>query len=420
MSSVATELERIRSSPLARNAGWMLAGQGANLVLQAGYFVLLGRLLGSMQYGIFVGAFAFTSLLATFSAMGSGTLLLRYVSTERGAFAAYWGNVLLTTTVFSTALLAAATIVAPHLLNPSSTALVLLAGISNCFFNELTRNAAAVFQAYERMRTTAALNLATNLIRLIGAASMLLLLGHATAFQWASVSVVVSGMATIASLVCVTRRYGMPALSLHLLFAGIPEGFGYSFASSAASVYNDIDKTMLSHYGLNAQNGIYALAYRVIDMATIPAMAVRDAAVPRFFREGTNNRRELWKLTFRLMKRSLVVTGVLGAGLYVSSGLIPLLVGESFRSSAQAVRWLCLIPMLRCVHQMTGAAVMGLGLQKYRTATQMVVAGFNFVLNLWWIPAYGWKGAAGSSLLSDAMLAVLNTIVLAWLCKEHE
>jgi len=50
---------------------------------------------------------------------------------------------------------------------------------------------------------------------------------------------------------------------------------------------------MLSHYGLNAQNGIYAFAYRMIDMAAIPAMAVRDAAVPRFFREGTNNRREL-------------------------------------------------------------------------------------------------------------------------------
>jgi O-antigen/teichoic acid export membrane protein len=420
MSSVATELGRIRSSPLARNAGWMLAGQGANVVLQAGCFVLLGRLLGSVQYGIFVGAFAFTSLLATFSAMGSGTLLLRYVSTEIGSFAAYWGNVLLTTTVFSTVLLVAAKIAAPHLLNPSSAALVLLAGIANCFFNELTRNAAAVFQAYERMRTTAALNLVTNLVRLIAAASMLLLLGHATAFQWASVSVVVSGMATIASLVCVTRRYGKPALSLHLLFSGIPEGFGYSFASSTASVYNDIDKTMLSHYGLNAQNGIYALAYRLIDMAAIPVLAVRDAAVPRFFREGTNNRRELWKLTFRLIRRSLVVTGLLGAGLYVGSSLIPLLVGESFRASAQAVRWLCLIPMLRCVHQMTGSAIMGLGLQKYRTATQMGVAGFNLVLNLWWIPAYGWKGAAGSSLLSDALLAALNTIVLAWLCKEHE
>jgi O-antigen/teichoic acid export membrane protein len=158
----------------------------------------------------------------------------------------------------------------------------------------------------------------------------------------------------------------------------------------------------------------------MIDMAAIPAMALRDAAVPRFFREGANNRRELWKLTFRLIKRSLVVTGLLGAGLYVGSALIPLLVGESFRGSAQAVRWLCLIPMLRCVHQMTGSAIMGLGLQKYRTVTQMVVAGFNLVLNLWWIPAYGWKGAAGSSLLSDVMLAALNTIVLAWLCKEHE
>jgi O-antigen/teichoic acid export membrane protein len=43
------------------------------------------------------------------------------------------------------------------------------------------------------------------------------------------------------------------------------------------------------------------------------------------------------------------------------------------------------------------------------------VAALNFVLNLWLIPAYGWIGAAWSSLASDGLLAVLNSLLLLWI-----
>jgi len=148
----------------------MLAGQGANLVLQAGCFVLLGRLLGSVQYGIFVGAFAFTSLLAKLQRHGVGNASSavckhrdRVVCSLLGECSPYyyrfsvrscWQRQRLWRRTFSIHQ-------APHW--------SCWQGFPNCFFNELTRNAAAVFQAHERMRTTAALNLATNLVRLIGA-----------------------------------------------------------------------------------------------------------------------------------------------------------------------------------------------------------------------------------------------------------
>lgn len=419
MNLLLLEWDRLRYSTLAHNASWMMVGQGANLLLQAVCFAILGRLLGSLQYGIYVGAFALTSLLATFSAMGSGTLLIRYVTTDHGRFALYWGNVLLTTACFGSVLIVGARLVAPHLLNPASASLVLLAGVASCFCTELTRNAAAVFQTFERMRVTASLNLATSLARACAAMGMFVMLRHATAFQWAVAALVVSVLATIAAVTTVTMCYGWPAFSARLMVRGIPEGFSYSFASSAASVYNDIDKTMLSHYGMNAANGIYALAYRVIDVATIPMVAVRDAAVPRFFREGNNDRNALRQLTVRLTKRTIIVTLLLAGCLYVLSPLIPLMVGNSFTESARAVRWLCLIPALRSLHQMSGSAVMGLGKQNYRTISQLVVAVFNLGLNVYWIPAYGWRGAAGSSLLSDALLAVFNWGLLISLCRRQ-
>ena len=147
MNLVQREIVKLRSSVLARNAGWMLAGQGTGVVLQVAYFVMLARLLGAMQYGIYVGAFAFTGLVAQYSSLGSGTVLLRYVSVERKAFAVYWGNILISTFGMSGVLIAALRYLAPRLLNPSSASLVIFAAASNCLFAPLTEQTVGVVVA---------------------------------------------------------------------------------------------------------------------------------------------------------------------------------------------------------------------------------------------------------------------------------
>ncbi len=344
MNVILTEVRTLRSSILARNFGWMLVGQGVTLLLQAAYFAVLGMLLGAGEYGIYVGAFALTSILASFSAMGSGTLLVRYVGADYKRFSTYWGNVLLLTCTFGAILISGAHFAAPHLLNPASAALVVLAGLGNCFCNELSRNAAMVFQTFERMKITALLNLSANLAKVCVATWMLAQLHRATAFQWAIASLGVSALAALAAVVVVTVSYGWPSFSARLALGGIPEGFGYSFAGSASSIYNDIDKTMLSHYGMNHANGIYALAYRVIDVATTPIAALRDAAVPRMFREGNNDPQALKKLTERLTRRAMILMFSVAGVLYMSAPLVPRLLGASFAESVQAIRWLCLIP----------------------------------------------------------------------------
>jgi len=253
----------------------------------------------------------------------------------------------------------------------------------------------------------------------VTAAGMMLSLHRATAFQWTEASLLISFLATLVSLIVVTYYFGWPTFSLRLMLRSIPEGFGYCFGQSTAGVYNDIDKTMLSHYGLNAANGVYALAYRVIDMATTPLIAVRDAAVPRFFLIGTTGGHAARQLSFRLMKRTAAVSVLMSAALFLFAPFIPRLVGNSFAESALAVRWLCLIPVLRCAHQISGSAIMGLGKHNFRLFNQILVAVLNFSLNLWCIPTFGWRGAAWTSLLSDGLLGGLNLIVFLILTRNH-
>ena len=309
MIDFRAQLRKLRSSSLARNAGWMVIGQGSGFLLQAAYFVLIARLLGAYEYGVYAGAFAITGILGQYSTMGSGTLFLRYVSADPAKAPVYWGNILAVTTVVSAAMVLALSVLSGKLLVGGSRPVLVLAAVANCFCNQLTSCAARVFQTYEEMRTTAALTLGTNLVRALAAGVMLFFaagsVNHASAYQWSVAMVLVSMLSAIAAVIMVTAKVGWPRFSLQQIRDDLQEGFGFSFATSTSSAYNDIDKAMLGHYGMNLANGIYTMAYRVIDVATIPVLAVREAAMPAFFRSGMNGIRASTLLAFSLLKRTL-------------------------------------------------------------------------------------------------------------------
>jgi O-antigen/teichoic acid export membrane protein len=97
---IRNHIQRVRESVLARNAIWMFAGQGFSFVIQALYFIFLARLLNPTQYGVLAGAVALVAVVSQYSTMGSGLILLRYVSQDQERFPEYWGNVLMSTAVY--------------------------------------------------------------------------------------------------------------------------------------------------------------------------------------------------------------------------------------------------------------------------------------------------------------------------------
>jgi O-antigen/teichoic acid export membrane protein len=410
-SRLKREFHQSVNSRFARNAGWLAAGQGTGFFLQGVYFVMLARLLGRDDYGIFAGAFAFSSLVSQYSPLGTGTVFLRHVSRDPGAFGVHWGNILATTFVFGGFISIVLIYIGKHILNPSSAALVMFAAVANVIFAQLTTETGRVFQAFEKMKISAMMGMLTSLVRTITAGSMLLFMHHATARQWAIAALFISAASATTAAVIVTINFGRPRFVLHKIFHASAEGVGYSFAASASSVYNDIDKTMLSHYGMNAANGIYTMAYRIVDMAAMPIISIRDAALPRLFKSGSTNLDATSTLTIRLFKRAAPIALVAAAGMFLFAGILPKIVGHGYAETVVALRWLCLIPLFRSVHQMTGSALTGAGLQSYRTASQVSAAILNIVLNFHWIPMYGWRGAAWASLATDGALAVVTAIL---------
>ena len=396
--------------PIVRNAAWVSVGQVSSLVLQVGYFVFLARLLHTREYGIYAGAFALASVLAQFSALGSGTLFLRYVSGDTNQGRLYWGNVLLTLGIVGSLMTTVVILGGRLFLNPESARLLVPTAIGVGLCGQAVTCSSQILQALDRFRESALLNSFTNLLRFITVAILFFWTGHLSALLWSEITLVLSLIVAASAIVRVMYVVGFPVVRFDLFRSRFWEGLNYSFASSTASVYNDIDKSLLSHYGMNIANGIYTMAYRVVDIGTMPVVSIRDASMPYLFKLGKGSLRGKKPPAESLLRRSTMMGLGISAAIAFSAPLLPFFVGKDFAQSVSALRWLCLLPFFRSIHQLSGSAVTAVGKQVFRTFSQGFAATLNIGLNLWLIPRNGWLGAAWASLITDGCLAVLNLI----------
>ncbi len=414
----ASLTRRLASSTLLRNAGWVFGGQVASFGVQAVYFVVLARLLGSAEYGILAGAAALVNIFSQYSGMGAGILFLRYVSPNHERFREYWGNILLSIGLVGTLVIIALHLVGRWLLGQSSASILVVLAIGDCLCGQLTVAAAQVFQTFEKMRVTASLNFLTNLLRLVLAGCMAFALHRTSAWTWAIASLCVSLAACFIAIAKVTSDFGLPKFSLRLLLARLGEGFIFAVSGSTTTVYNDIDKVMLGHYGMVVANGIYSIAYRVVNICTTPIGSIHGAALPRFFRDGVNGIQATAPFARKILKRTTILGVLAAAGMFLLAPVLPRIAGHDFARSVSALRWLCLIPLLRCFHLSAGDAISAAGFQRFRLGSQCIAAAANFGMNLYLIPRYSWLGAAWASLLTDGSLGLMNWAVLLTLVQR--
>jgi O-antigen/teichoic acid export membrane protein len=404
---------------LVRNAAWLFAGQGLSFVVQGFYFIVLARMLGTSEYGLLAGAIALVNIVSQYSGLGSGLIFMRYVSADHTRFRLYWGNILMSVFVPGTLLVLGLRFSGRWLAGPASVPLLFPIAIGDCLFQQLSSCAGQVFQTFEKMKFSAALNLINSVSRCLLAVGMLAVLGKVSAWQWAMASLVVSGLSASVAFGVVTRQFGLPTFSPSLLIRRAGEGFIFAISGSTTAVYNDIDKVVLTRLGMDRANGIYSMAYRIVNIGTMPIFSLVGAAFPRFFRAGANGITATVPLARQLLKRTAVLGIGISAGMFLLAPIIPHLVGKSYAESVSALRWLCLIPFFRCFNLSAGDALAGAGLQKSRLACQSTAAVGNLLLNLYLIPRYSWYGAAWASLITDGALGILNWFTLLLLSRRE-
>jgi O-antigen/teichoic acid export membrane protein len=407
-----------KAGSLRRNTVWTTLGQMSTVGLQALYFVMISRTLGSYDYGLFVGVYSLVAVLSPYSTLGFGMVMLRDASRDPKKLAESWAKALLVLGMGSV-LVTSVTMIASHFLFRRNLLLVVLClALSEAFCARAIELAGQAFQALNQLAWTARFNALMGLARTLAALCLVLYCAHsgmrASVQQWTVIYTGFSFLSVAIALAVVHVRLVKPSWC-RISRRECGEGLSFALSSSSFSIYNDIDKTMLASYGFVEAAGTYAAAYRIIEVATAPIRAVYAAAMPRIFAYGAEGSTKLMGFVCRLLKWTVLYAVVAFALTVWGAAWFPLVIGKSYAASVPAIRMLALIPLLRCFHYAAGNAISGCASQWYRTGAQLFAALLNLGLNLMLIPHWSWKGAAIASLITDGSLGVMNWATFLYL-----
>jgi O-antigen/teichoic acid export membrane protein len=399
-------INALRNSELAQNTGKLAMGHGLRLVIQAVYFVLIGRSLGPKEYGGFVAMTSFVAVTAPFAGLGCPMILLKYVARERNLLPVYWGNGLLTICVSASVLTVGILCLTPFILGREFLFLTALVCVADLFMIRITELATFAFAALGRMGESARISVYINSSRLIGIAVISSIYRHPGVRQWT----LAYTLGAAACFVYAFLRTSFAAKGIQFdpkqAWRNVPEAALFAVSGSSATIYNDIDKTMVAKLSSFTATGIYAVAYRIIDISLVPVRAMLSAAYPDFFRIGVGGPSATKKYAYRLIRRATPFGAFIFVALLLGAPVIPHVLGKNYASAVEAVRWLAIIPFLRCIHIFLADGLTGAGYQGSRTLVQVGVGALNVLLNLYFIRHWAWRGAAWSSILCDAMLAI--------------
>jgi len=394
-------------------------GQGLRLVIQAAYFILIARSLGPSAYGAFVAVVALANTVGPFSGTGAPNLFIKNVRSGKRDATVCWGNGLLLI-AFSGLLLTLLIISINVILHLKSRLfVVLIVCLSDLIFLKMTDLAASGFAACDRMKQTSIQSVVLSLLRLIAITVLLLSLHTVSLNQWVWAYLCTSIAGTGYALYKGTQLWGRPQFAFASLLEDIHEGVFFSISNAASSIYNDVDKIMLARLSDFGATGIYSAAYRIIDVSMTPVRSLVSAAYPQFFQKGVGGMRATYPYARRLILRSSMYGAAIFVGLWLFSPMLPILLGKQYLAAVPALRWLALIPFLRCFHLLLADSLSGGGFQRVRAAIQVCIGILNVGLNLVILPRYSWRGAAWTSLACDGMLVVVFWLTASYLFRRQ-
>jgi O-antigen/teichoic acid export membrane protein len=421
LTQIETYLNRLKQNPIVQNTVWLLISKGISLVMQAAYFVTIARTLGVAKYGEFVSLTALVAIVSPFVGLGIEVLLVKNVAKDRALFSIYWGNSLLITLLTGVGFTIGLGLLAPFILNQSiSQVAILLVAASDLIFGSVTTIAGRAFQSVDRLNISARISVIAMLIKVIAALALMEFFPGPNGLEWIYLYCTSTIISAIISAILVQRLLGSPRLELPRIKSELTEGLAFSISNSAFTIYNDIDKTMLSKMSTLSATGIYAAAYRLIDVSFIPVISIAGATYAEFFRRGKDGVGAALAFAKPLVAITAAYSLVAGAGLVLLSPIVPHILGDQYLPVVAALRWLAPIPLFRAMQHFGGDILSGSGFQTWRSTLETGIAGFNIAINFWLIPRYSWQGAAWASLASDGLLMILFWLSVAFFYRQQE
>ena len=409
-------MENLFAKRLSTSTLIMSIGLGIRVVAQSLVFYIAARVLGAENYGLLSAIEALIFFFTPFANWGSGYILIKRISRSSCEFPPQWGTSLTLTFIMSAALLILLTLIVKAIYSAEIAIYVAIPLIFGDLLGlGLVTISSQAFQAYERFLYTSMTWAMLSMSRLVFSILFLVFPVAKNIENWAIFYGIGGLLAGVLMVLWVNKELGGGTLTLAGMKQEWINGFYFSVSVSAQGVYNNIDKTLLSKLATDSIAGVYAVTYRILDMVFIPIQGLIFVVFPRLFTEGGKGLSNVKYLALRLLPLAVGWGLFAWLGVSVLSPLLPVIFGDEYLQVQKMVILLGPILAFRAAHYIAANALAGADFQSWRSVVQIGIAVTNFLLNMWWIPLFGWKGAVWSSLISDGLLAVGLWLIFIWL-----
>ncbi len=372
--------------------------------------VLIGRKLGSEEFGIYALGVAISGLVWRFFMVGPTSILGREVARvpEKGILEF---RRFLIFEFLSIPIGLLLTFVYSSLVGYAERIIALIVLISSAKVVEYLQDAIRYYSLGVMNEAAFGTSLLLRGISLLIAVSVPLYLG----FNLEGIVLSQLGFNIILFLVLYHRF--TPGFSFSLNFQNmkwmVSESLPLSFSGLLSVLFSRIDILMLSGMAGVREVGLYNAALALpLGMAIIPS-SLASQMFPRLSNLYTNNKPE----SYKLIKRYIFVTVLFGLitslTLFIVGGkVINFLFGKEYQEATLALMILGFGFIFRFATQITGTALTAMNLQRYSVPLYIIAIICNAIGNYLLIPPLSYVGCAISTSFSFLLLFSMSLIVI--------
>ncbi len=395
----------------------------SNRLIDFAFALLTLRILQPEGAGRYAFAVAFIGLTEIVTRYGLGTLVTRDVASNKVESNRYLSNVsILRLYLWLAALPFMATILGLYVVFGDTTLdVVITVAIFSLgmLLSNLSDGLTAIFYAHEKAEYPAAIASITVLTR-VSVGALVLLLGWGI-IGLAGASLVANLVAfLVLSYILVTRIF-RPSLEVDrpLQKGMMGESLPLMINHLLATIFFRIDVFILSPAWGDAAVGFYNAAYKYIDGINVIPQYFTLAIFPLMSRFATSSRESLVRAYILSLRLLLLLAIPLAVGTpFVAYELILFLAGERFLPDSMIVLQLLIwfLPF-SFINQVTQYVLIAINQQRSLTRAFIIGVLFNLITNLIFIPMYGYRAAAITTIFSEwALLIPFYLLVRKNLC----
>lgn len=407
-------IKRFFGNKTAKNAGWIIGGKIAQMLVNLLVGLLTARYLGPSNYGLINYAAAYTAFFAAFCTLGINSVLVKEFIDYPGEEGKIIGTALGVRAIssFLSALVIVCIVSIADAGDRTTIAVVALSSIGMIFHVFEVIN--PWFQSRLQSKVTAVVSLIAYAATAVYKVVLLVLGKDVTWFAFAtSVDYICVGLLLMVAYkkhnggrLTFSAEYGRDILrrSCHFILPAL-----------MVSIYGQTDKIMLKHMFGDAEIGFYSTAVSLSSVWCFVLAAIIDSIYPSIMQANRVDEQLFIKRNKQLYAIVFYIS-VFVSLCFVIFGKLAVLImyGEAYLPAVAPLKIITWYTAFSYLGVARNAWIVSKNRQKHLIFVYAAAALSNVLLNLMFIPVWGASGAAAASLAAQ----IVTTMVAPFFIKD--